>query len=142
MKWLIYKHTNKINKKVYVGQTSKEATERWRKDGSGYLSNPNTRFAKAILKYGWDGFNHDVIEQNIKSQEEANNREIYWISFYNSYDFDYGYNMTIGGDFSSPEVIEKARQTFKARKRSETKPIVCYELKKYFQIQLLPLNGF
>lgn len=96
--WKIYKHTNKINGKCYIGQTKQSLKVRW-KNGIGYDGSPV--FYKAIQKYGWDNFTHEVIEDNILSQEEANNREIFYIKFYNSYiGFNNcnGYNATLGGD--------------------------------------------
>lgn len=98
--WCIYKHTNKINGKVYIGQTkfSKDANLRW-KDGDGY--SPLYPFGRAIEKYGWDNFDHEIIESNLATVEEANEREIYWIEYYHSYTGDpkcNGYNATKGGD--------------------------------------------
>ena len=96
--WKIYKHTNKINGKCYIGQTCrKNPNERWN-NGKGYNG---TIFAKAIEKYGWDNFEHEIIEDGILSEEEANEREMYWIEYYNSYagvSGGNGYNMTRGGD--------------------------------------------
>lgn len=92
--WKIYKHTNKINSKCYIGQTCrKNLNERWN-NGKGYNG---TVFAKAIEKYGWDNFDHEIIEDNILTQEKANEREQYWIEYYSSYG-ENGYNMTRGGD--------------------------------------------
>lgn len=92
--WKIYKHTNKTNGKCYIGQTCrKNLNERWN-NGKGYNG---TIFAKAIEKYGWDNFDHEIIEDNILTQEEANEREQYWIEYYGSYG-ENGYNMTRGGD--------------------------------------------
>lgn len=96
--WKIYKHTNKVNGKCYIGQTCrKNPNERWN-NGKGYNG---TIFAKAIEKYGWDNFEHEIIEDGILSEEEANKREMYWIEYYNSYagvSGGNGYNMTKGGD--------------------------------------------
>lgn len=50
----------------------------------------------AIQKYGWDNIKHEIIESDINYLEEANNREQYWIQYYNS--FYNGYNSTLGGD--------------------------------------------
>lgn len=100
--WKIYKHTNKINGKCYIGQTCrKNVSERWN-NGKGYNG---TIFAKAIEKYGWDNFNHEIIEDNILTQEEANEREQYWIEYYGSYG-ENGYNMTRGGDDRSDKGLE------------------------------------
>ena len=101
MSWLIYKHTNLINGKVYIGQTKQTTSSRWQ-NGLGYFNKRDLSvFAKAIKKYGWDSFKHEVIETNILSQEKANEREIYWIKYYNSYigfESSNGYNMTLGGN--------------------------------------------
>lgn len=93
MKWLIYKHTNLINGKSYIGQTSQNTLDRWRK-GNGYKN--NIYFFNSIQKYGWNNFSHEIIETNIQTLKKANEREIYWISYYNSY--KNGYNLTLGGD--------------------------------------------
>ena len=92
MAWVIYKHTNIVNGKVYIGQTQ-NIDQRWAYDGHNY--DPVFKFGKAIRKYGWHSFTHEIVEDNIGSQELANEREIYWISYYDSY--KHGYNMTIGG---------------------------------------------
>lgn len=47
-------HKNKINNKVYIGQTHQTLKERWGKNGSGYRTSPH--FYHAIQKYGWDNF--------------------------------------------------------------------------------------
>jgi len=54
----VYKHVNKINGKVYIGQTCSLET-RWSRNGQNYINCP--RFYSAIKKYGWDGFEHTVI---------------------------------------------------------------------------------
>lgn len=97
-KWIIYKHINKINNKVYVGQTCKyRPFQRW-SGGMAYFGKGRlTPFAKAIIKYGWINFDHEILEENITSQELANEREKYWINFFHSDEKDFGYNNTEGG---------------------------------------------
>ncbi len=102
MAWCIYKHTSPSNKS-YIGMTCQNPTKRWGKCGEGYET--DTKFGKAILKYGWDNFTHEIIEVNIQTLDEAKERERYWISRYNT--FKKGYNSTIGGDTMSPELIVK-----------------------------------
>lgn len=99
MSWLIYKHTNKLNGKVYIGQTKQTTDDRWQ-NGNGYKH--NKYFYNAILKYGWNsGFSHEIIEQNIESLKKANELEIYYINKERAYigfkDCN-GYNLTKGGE--------------------------------------------
>lgn len=89
----IYMHKNKINNKVYIGQTCQEVERRW-KNGSGYASQPY--FYNAIQKYGWDKFDHIILEENL-TQEQANEREKYYIELYKATNSDYGYNCLSGG---------------------------------------------
>lgn len=94
MSYCIYIHTNKTNGKVYIGQTSQDVNQRWR-NGKGYIN--NTLFYRAIEKYGWDGFEHEIIYTGL-TKDEANEKEIEMIAFYGSNNPDKGYNLTTGGD--------------------------------------------
>lgn len=94
MSYTIYIHTNKINGKVYVGQTSQSVEQRWR-NGNGYIN--NTYFNRAIEKYGWDNFKHEILCTGL-SEEEADRMEIVMIARFCSNDPDKGYNLTIGGE--------------------------------------------
>ena len=51
---------------------------------------------RAIKKYGIENFDFEVIEEC--SKEQLNDKEIYWISYYDSCNLDKGYNLTKGGD--------------------------------------------
>lgn len=84
---IVYKITNKINNKIYIGQTTKNNEEYF---GSG------TIIIKAIAKYGKDNFLREILETCI-SKEHLDEREKYWISFYNSTNRNIGYNVSIGG---------------------------------------------
>ena len=92
MEWVIYKHTAPSGN-IYIGQTCKNPNYRW-SNGNGYKHAP--KFWNAIKKYGWNNITHEIIESGIKEQKIANEREIYWIKFYDSY--KHGYNATLGGD--------------------------------------------
>lgn len=101
MKWIIYKHTLVADCPhkgwSYIGITKQTAEQRW-KDGFGYTKQ---LFGKAIKKYGWDNFTHEILEDNIETLELANKREKYWIAFFHTYindDNAAGYNTTRGGD--------------------------------------------
>ena len=86
----IYKVTNKINGKVYIGQ-SVDIGRRWRQH---MTAEDDIYFHKAIQKYGVENFEWEVIEKCKKS--ELDERESYWIEYYDSY--NKGYNCTKGGD--------------------------------------------
>ena len=95
---IIYKATNKINNKIYIGQTTKTLEERiyrhiYRANHS--LNITHTHFINAIRKYGEENFIWEVIDKG-KNQEELNEKEIYWIKYYNS--VNDGYNIQDGGN--------------------------------------------
>lgn len=95
MRGFIYKITNNLNGKVYIGQTIQNIKERFYQHCAVKCSNDVLKMAihKAILKYGKQNFSIEVIEE--VESENLNEREIYWIKYFNSY--KNGYNETIGG---------------------------------------------
>lgn len=120
---LIYKITNKINNKCYIGQTIKNAEERWKEHKShAFGTHPNDinkTLYKAIRKYGLENFIFEVLQDNIETYEQLDKAEIYWIDFYNS--FIKGYNETFGGQkyhkiLPNKEIIEDYYKTRSARK--------------------------
>jgi group I intron endonuclease len=90
-------HTSPSNKK-YIGITSQNPKRRWRKNGEGYKE--HVYFWRAIQKYGWDNFNHDILYDNL-TKEEAEQKEVELIAYYNSNNINFGYNMSIGGESGS-----------------------------------------
>ena len=100
--YLIYKHTNKINGKCYIGQTREtdKPEARWQ-SGRGYSRQP--KFYRAISKHGWDAFDHEILE-HCESLAEANFRECYWIAYFDS--VNTGYNSSNGGGI--PQYFSKA----------------------------------
>lgn len=96
IKYYIYKHTNLINGKCYIGETSKEPDKRWGKNGSHYCFT-DTKFSRAIKKYGWENFSHEILEiLDTDNLEEVGERESYYITLFDS--FHNGYNSTSGGE--------------------------------------------
>lgn len=166
MKGCIYKLTNMINNKVYIGQTTVRVERRWAehfKPTSGLLY-----LSKAIVKYGKDNFLKEVIEYiEADSKKELvdilNNRECFYISFYDSNNNSKGYNLTSGGNQSpmtdeikkkisltkigdknpnygktpSKESIEKMLET----KRNNGPYVVSYESKIKKSIQKMGINN-
>lgn len=94
-RYVVYKHTNKANGKVYIGITYNEKY-RWRGSGCAYKS--NSHFWAAIQKYGWDGFYHEVLYRDL-SHEDACALEIMLINEYQSTDRNHGYNKSPGGAY-------------------------------------------
>jgi group I intron endonuclease len=112
----VYVHINKINGKRYVGITSKKKVEHRWESGSGYKENPH--FYAAIQKYGWDGFDHIILFDDMNEQD-AKSKERELIKEWNTQDREYGYNMTSGGD-GTPDYHpseETRRKLSEARKR-------------------------
>ena len=91
-KYCVYCHTNKINKKKYIGQTKSNIFKRCGKNGEGYKN--QNKFYRAIQKYGWDNFNHEIIASNL-TKDEADNFERILINKFDS--INNGYNVASGG---------------------------------------------
>lgn len=91
LNYLVYVHTNKINGKKYVGQSS-NIVERWRNGGKNYFS--SIKFFRAIQKYGWENFTHEILYENL-NKEAANKIERDLIRKYDS--INNGYNIQEGG---------------------------------------------
>lgn len=95
----IYKITNTVNGKIYIGQTRKAVKTRWTNHVTA-SNNPNHKdynilFHNAIRKYGREAFQVEIIEECDNSL--LNDREIYWIDYLQSTDKSKGYNLTLGG---------------------------------------------
>jgi len=85
--WCVYKHTNLINKKSYIGITSQKPIYRWGHEGHNYLNQP--KFFNAINKYGWNNFLHEILFTNL-SKTEALQKEAELIIKYDC--INNGYN--------------------------------------------------
>lgn len=98
-------HTSPSGKR-YVGITSKQPHLRWGKNGNNYYYNDH--FTRAINKYGWDNFKHEILFNNLTA-EEASKIEIELIRKYNLTDENYGYNHNNGGigDYSCCKSVVK-----------------------------------
>lgn len=90
--FIVYKYTAKHNGLIYIGITSKTLKTRWKQ---GYKGNP--RLHNAIKKYGEDGFTKEILFENL-SKEEACQKEIEAIAYYDSTNPEKGYNISLGGE--------------------------------------------
>jgi hypothetical protein len=117
----VYMHVNKTNNKKYIGITSQKPEDRWGPGGSHYSSQ---YFARAIKKYGWDGFDHFILCEDLE-EDEAKEMEITLIKEYNTFDRTCGYNCTLGGDgirlYMTEEERKIAAKESGARSRSKVK---------------------
>lgn len=108
----VYKHTTP-NGKIYIGITSQTPERRW-STGLGYKDQP--LFFRAIVKYGWDNIEHEVLADGL-SLTEASLMEKELIVEYKSNVREFGYNLTDGG-FGGAIGVKISEET--RRKRSES----------------------
>ena len=92
----IYMIQNKINNKIYIGKTIRSISERWREHQYRAENNYNGYLYNAIRKYGIENFT--VLEIEKCEDEIIDERERFYISFYDSLNNQKGYNLTNGGD--------------------------------------------
>ena len=119
----VYKITNKVNNKVYIGITSKGISARWKEHIYSAEHGCPFKLHNAIRKYGKENFSIELIDF-CNSWEELTEKEQYYISEYKSLQDEYGYNMTEGGDGTfgrchTEETKEKIRQKAIGREVTE-----------------------
>ena len=100
MNYNVYKHTNLINHKSYIGITSQKCENRWGINGKGYELQP--KFYHAIQKYGWNNFQHDILYTNL-NKETALKIEADLIKTYDT--IENGYNVAPYGTVESKRII-------------------------------------
>ena len=111
--YVVYKHTNINNGKVYIGITCQDPKARWN-GGHGY--NKNEYFWRAIQKYGWnDGFLHEILYEDL-THKDACQIEIELIAKYNSTNPNYGYNHHKGGKYNDYETRQKIRENHPSKR--------------------------
>lgn len=104
--YTIYKITNLINNKIYVGQTVKTANERLQEHiKNALVFNKDFHLSKAIRKYGAENFVTEEIDY-AKTKIIANQKETYWINKLKTDKRDIGYNMTKGGDGGNTYLVK------------------------------------
>lgn len=106
---IIYIISNSINNKVYIGQTIQSLKDRWIEHCRKSCSNneANMHIKRAILKYGKENFTIKELERC--KIDQLDEREIYYISLYDSY--NNGYNNTKGGKSGAkPLKLNKEQQ--------------------------------
>lgn len=125
--YYVYQHINKINGKRYIGITKQNPESRWGTDGANYKSSPY--FYSAIQKYGWDNFSHEILFNGL-TKEEACDKEIELIAYFQTQDKQHGYNIMEGG--STPVIPEEVRKLMSEKMRGNKNGLghACPEEKK------------
>lgn len=128
----IYKITNKLNNKVYIGKSRNNPIKRFNAHMRHAMEDNkyNNHFYNAIKKYGKDNFIIETIEKNIENEQKLQEREKYWIQFYKSYDKNFGYNKTLGGDGGNTWALndhkeETSKKLSYSIKNSEKHKAIC-----------------
>ena len=115
--YVVYLHTSPSGKR-YVGITCTAVEKRWR-HGNGYYK--NKYFARAIKKYGWENFTHEIVAEGL-SKVEAEEIEQSLIMRYQSSVKLYGYNIKSGGDSNGRHAEESKQLMSENRKGKGTQP--------------------
>lgn len=132
----VYKITNKVTGKVYIGITNQGAGARYRHHWYEARTGEPAPIHRSMAKYGEENFTLEIIDF-AETYEELKEKEKYWIKQYDSMNREKGYNLTEGGDgtfgrLHSEETKEKIRQKAIGRKASEeTKKKMSEAQKKY-----------
>ena len=113
----VYIIRNLVNNKVYIGQ-SKSCTIRWRSHRSELKGNyhSNTYLQASYNKYGLEAFEYSILEPC--SSDVIDERERYWIKFYDSTNRDFGYNRESGGH-KNKKHSEESKQKMKEASKNE-----------------------
>ena len=123
--YVVYKITNLINDKVYIGIT-KQIIKRIG-NHIYYFNNPNnsnnTYLHKALRKYGLEFFTIEVLEI-CNTLDSLNNKEVYWIQYYNSTNNKKGYNLDSGGNLKEPN----KQNTINRQLNAKVIPVAQYDL--------------
>ncbi len=119
----MYKITNKINGKVYIGQTILSFKRRCdtHKNKLRQGKHYNSHLQSSWFEYGENNFIFEIIETSINCKNLLDEREQYWIKLYNSTNQEFGYNIESGGNENkmiSQETRLKLSKAHKGRKYS------------------------
>ena len=124
---IIYKAVNKVNGKVYIGQTRNSLEWRKTRHYRAARSGKITKFYNAIRKYGEDAFEFSVVCR-VYSKEELNRLETYYIQQYDS--IKNGYNMVDGGDNNIMDITNVKQAHLKSMQSAEVRNKISNTLKE------------
>lgn len=113
---IIYKITNTINGKIYIGKSTTNVDTRWELHlKHAFVERRRTRFCNALRKYGSNAFIREILVNDISTTEQLNEQEVHYIDQTNSTNPNIGYNMSKGGDGGFTE--EMRRKSAEVRKQ-------------------------
>lgn len=113
--YCVYKHTGPTGK-IYIGITKRKPEKRWN-HGNGYES--NVYFYRAIQKFGWENFKHEIVADGL-DRDEACEMERRLIAEYDSTNPEKGYNIEAGGIDGAAIFTESMRKSFSERGKRVT----------------------
>ena len=125
----IYKTTNLINGKIYIGKNNGKR--------NGYLGS-GLLITAAIKKYGKENFKREIIEDNIEDIDILNEKEKYWIKFFDSRNRDIGYNISLGGDGAN---MDNKGKTYEEMYGEEKAKILKENISKNYSGENHPMYG-
>lgn len=125
---IIYKATNKINGKCYIGQTRHSLEYRKRIHITKAHQGLNTHFYQAIRKYGEDNFDWEII-CSTNNKQTLNELETYYIAKFDS--IKHGYNMVDGGDNNIMDIEYVKTYHDNVMRSDEVRQKISESMKKY-----------
>lgn len=128
--YTVYKITNLINQKIYIGQTSKTAEYRLSRHIYGAIKYPNSHFrlSRAIKKHGPENFIVEVLYQSRNKNHIVNEMEDFFIQLYGSMDEHVGYNMAPGGQ--GGDIKSKEQKRLLSEQMKINNPSHCPEVRR------------
>lgn len=135
MSYSVYIHINKVNGKKYVGVTRGKPENRWRK-GEGYRD--NSYFYASIKKYGWDNFDHFIVEVN--TLEKMFQLEKQYIEYYHTTDRDKGYNISSGGEAGCFKGVNSGTNEYYRKRYKENSDVYKHRVMEHYYLNRNEIN--
>ena len=125
----IYKITNLINKKIYIGLSVSSTDERWKSHLWNARENSNSAIDRAIHRYGKKNFKYEIIERVpfSKGIRHLENREIFYISKFKSNKGNVGYNRSLGGNVNVAKRISEIHKAKASKSQPSLIKIAAYK---------------
>lgn len=124
----IYKITNLVNGKIYVGATMDGIGKRWARHLTKTNAGATTPICNAIREFGAENFSITLVEL-CENEGHMNEREAYWIATLSATNSNIGYNAKVGGGVRHQSDITKAKigNLHRGKVSKYRKPILQYD---------------